>query len=381
VSPSSPQTSNVAESFTSSSAAPVKSAYPPAAAEPTQTAPQGIRYDFNLGARMRLPEGKWRIRLRDIDTGNTLFESENEGALVASAKRFYVRFLIEVWSEGALVFVHEYDCRDREVLVQFPIGTIGDSLAWFPYAVRFQEKHGCRLICAMAAPLIELLQASYPDVRFITHEELVERKLTEGVYATYCMGLFFDDKEHIWQPTDFRHVGLHKTAAYILGVDPAETRPVLTLPDESRPIPEPYICIAVQSTTQCKHWNNPRGWYEVIEFFKQAGYRVICIDKSPYGGQGILWNHIPHGAEDETGDRPLTERARWLRHASAFVGLSSGLSWLAWAAGAPVVMISGFTPPPHDVTPRQFECTRLITPDQVIAAIKRISGIETLFES
>jgi autotransporter strand-loop-strand O-heptosyltransferase len=51
--------------------------------------------------------------------------------------------------------------------------------------------------------------------------------------------------------------------------------------------------------------------------------------------------HIPHGVEDETGDRPLQERARWLRHADFFIGLSSGLSWLAWAVGTPVVMISG----------------------------------------
>ncbi|MEJ0003708.1 MAG: hypothetical protein WDN30_09295 [Pararobbsia sp.] len=36
------------------------------------------------------------------------------------------------------------------------------------------------------------------------------------------------------------------------------------------------------------------------------------------------------------------ERARWLKHAAFFVGLSSGLSWLAWAAGTPVVLISGF---------------------------------------
>ena len=71
---------------------------------------------------------------------------------------------------------------------------------------------------------------------------------------------------------------------------------------------------------------------EVIAFLKASGYRVICIDKNPVHGTGMVWNHIPHGAEDETGDRPLAERARWLRHAAAFVGLSSGLSWLAWAA-------------------------------------------------
>ena len=75
------------------------------------------------------------------------------------------------------------------------------------------------------------------------------RNSRETAYATYCLGLFFDDTENVWQPTDFRHVGLHRTAGYILGVDPAEEAPRLALPDDSRPIDEPYVCIAVQSSS------------------------------------------------------------------------------------------------------------------------------------
>jgi autotransporter strand-loop-strand O-heptosyltransferase len=197
----------------------------------------------------------------------------------------------------------------------------------------------------------------------------------------------------------------------ILGVDPAEEAPRLVLPDETRPIPEPYVCIAVQSSTQSNNWTNPDGWRAVVRFLKDNGYRVICIDKSPVHGTGLVWNHIPNGAVDETGDRPLVERARWLRHASAFIGLSSGLSWLAWAAACPVVMISGFTHPTnefttpywvinwqacnscwndvrhrfdhkdylwcprHAGTPRQFECTRLITLAQVISTLQRMPGL------
>ncbi len=416
--PGPPIADAVVSSAVSSGTEPSKSAYPPVAPLPTQPGPNGIRFDINHGARVILPnraEGKWRVRLRDLDTGNVLFQSENQGALVSSAKRYFVRFGIDIWDlddAGAAtpVLSHEYDARDREVLIQFPIGTLGDILGWFPYAARFGATHGCRLTCAMSDLIIPLLRQAYPAIRFVTHEQVVGQRLADTTYATYCLGLFFDDAENVWQPTDFRHVGLHRTAGYILGVDPAEEAPRLALEDNSRPIAEPYVCIAVQSSSGCKYWNNPHGWREVVGFLKASGYRVICIDQRPVHGTGLMWTHIPHGAEDHTGDRTLAERARWLRHAAAFVGLSSGLSWLAWAAGCPVVLISGFTHPTnefatpyrvinwhacnscwndarhrfdhkdflwcprHAGTPRQFECTRLITAAQVIQAIERIPG-------
>jgi autotransporter strand-loop-strand O-heptosyltransferase len=352
-----------------------------------------------------VPDGKpWRVRLRDLDTGNILFESSAGGAFINSTKRYYLRFSIEVFNEDKPFFQHDYCAENEKVLVQFPVGTLGDIMGWFPYAIKFQEQHRCKLTCAMSALLIPLFRDAYPDITFVTHEEVTP----EEFYATYCIGLFFDDEDRVWQPCDFRLVGLHRTAGYILGVDPTEMAPKIGLRDEGPPIAEPYVCIAVQSTTQAKYWNNPNGWHEVINYLKAKGYRVVCIDQKPVHGGGIMWNQMPHGVEDHTGDRPLTERVRWMRHAKAFIGLSSGLSWLAWATGVPVVMISGFTHPtnefttPHRVinyhacnscwndirvrfdhkdflwcprhanTPRQFECTRLITASQVIATLSHV---------
>jgi hypothetical protein len=77
-----------------SAGADVKSPYPSAAPAPTQAGPEGIRFDFNHGWRVLLPnrtEGMWRVRLRDLDTHNVLFQSDNQGALVRSAKRWFVR--------------------------------------------------------------------------------------------------------------------------------------------------------------------------------------------------------------------------------------------------------------------------------------------------
>ena len=387
-----------------------KPPYPPPAALPTQEGPAGIRYDFNDGCRVVLPEGKWRVRLSDIDTGNILFETVIGAGRINSSKRYYLRGRIEVWAEDKPFFQHDYSCEGREVLVQFPVGTLGDTMGWFPYAVKFQALHGCKLTCGMAEWLIPLYKDAYPDIKFVPHEGIE----VERYYATYSIGLFFTDDDHIHQPCDFRQVGLHRTAGYILGVDPTEVPPRIVVPDDTRPIAEPYVCIAAQSTAQPKYWNNPTGWREIVEFLKAAGYRVICIDQRPVHGTGLVWNHIPWGAEDQTGDRPLQERARWLKHAEFFVGLSSGLSWLAWASGVPVVMISGFTHPTnefetpyrvinyhacnscwndvrvmfdhkdflwcprHAGTSRQFECTRLITAEAVKATIRRIPGFGTV---
>ena len=379
---------------------------------PTQEGPLGIRYDFNLGCRVALPEGKWTIRLTDLDTGNILFETTAGKANVNSSKRFYVRFGIQVKdADGNVIFSHRYDCRNQHVLVQLPVGTLGDTLGWFPYVARFAETHHCKMTCVMAGPIIPLFKSTYPHIRFITPEELEKGDLLKTFYATYTLGLFFDDKNNIWQPCDFRLVGLHRTAGYILGVDPTEAPPVLAPDaDPSRPIKEPYVCIAAQSSSQCKYWNNPDGWRQLVAYLKECGYRVICIDQKPVHGTGITWNQIPYGVEDQTGDRPLSERVRWLRHAEFFVGLSSGLSWLAWAAGTKVVMIAGFTHPTNEFhtpwrivnwhacnscwndpthrfdhkdflwcprqagTPRQFECTRLITVDHVKRVLQTIPG-------
>lgn len=385
--------------------------FPPPPVTPTQLDVSGIRFDFNDGCRVQAPSGRdvWRIRLFDLDTGNVLFETSADfrGGLVRSAKRYYVRFRIEAWRADELVFGHDYDAAGREVLIAFPVGTLGDSVAWLSYATRFADLHKCQLTIAMAERLIPLFAAAYPDIRFVDTNAV---EPNDDLYASYRVGLFFDDLERIHQPVDFRHVGLHRTAASILGVDDAEVPPRLAVKDEGRPVAERYVVIASQATMQCKYWNNPHGWREIVSFLKDAGYRVICIDQKPVNGSGIVWNHIPAGAEDMTGKLSLEACVRWIRHAEFYVGLSSGLSWLAWAAGARVVMISGFslpntefdTPyrvinyhacvgcwndptlrfqhgdflwcPRHAGTPRQFECTRLITAEHVKQTIRRIPG-------
>ena len=371
---------------------------------PSMSGPAGIRYDFNDGARVLLPEGKWRVALLDDESGNILFHCESGAGWVTSAKKYFVRFRIQVWRDrGERPLLDEtLSLRDRDVLISFPVGTLGDLLGWFHYAERFRQQHGCRLECTMGKNIIDLLEGQYPDICFSTPETVRQ----QSPYATYRVGLFFRGNE-THQPVDFRQVGFHRIAGHILGVDHREAPPRLNL-SAPRTIAEPYVCIGVQSTCQAKFWNNGHGWAEVVAHLKTLGYRVLCIDREPRIGHGFVWNHLPYGAEDFTGNLPLQSRVDLLRHASFFIGLGSGLSWLAWASQIPVVLISGFslpgaefyTPwrvfsshgcsgcwdslhedfdhhdffwcPRHKGTERQYECTRLITGKQVCGVINRL---------
>ncbi|MCQ2445010.1 MAG: autotransporter strand-loop-strand O-heptosyltransferase [Mailhella sp.] len=391
-------------------------------------AAEGIRFDFNDGLRMLFPQegGPWRLIFKDLDTGVILFANDVQpGTYVSSLKKFYVRFGIEIFHRADLdafdaevkknpyladdaskrpkpFFTHEFDCAGKVVMVQQPLPTIGDTLAWFPYAHKFRRMPGCRRVAVLLPHLADLFRSQYPEITFITKEEVPNWR----PYANYNVCLYFrGDVDH--QPVDFRYCGLHRTAGYILGVDPDEELPRLDL-SAPRVLPYRYVAISAQSTSQCKYWNNPMGWHEVIEFLHKSGYRVVCIDRDRINGRGIVWNHIPWGVEDLTGNFPLQQRVDIIKDADFFIGVSSGISWLAWACRVPVVMISGFTNPNnefhtpyrvinyhtcnscwndtridfdhfdflwcprHKGTDRQFECSKLITSEQVISTIKKI---------
>ena len=70
----------------SGSASSEKRPYPPPSETPTQAGSLGIRFDYNDGCRVLLPEGgKWKIRLSDTDTGNILFQTSLGGGQVPAS--------------------------------------------------------------------------------------------------------------------------------------------------------------------------------------------------------------------------------------------------------------------------------------------------------
>ena len=181
-------------------------------------------------------------RIRDLDTGNILFETEIKAGRINSAKRYFVRFRHRsLAARRAACCATIIRPRDREVLIQFPVGTLGDTLGWFPYAVKFKERHGCKLTCAMAEKLIPLFAR-----RLSGHHLHPPRGGQAGALL-----------RHLQHRAVLRRQGFHLPAVrfppcraaphrrlYPRRRSRPKRRRASRSPTIARPIAEPYVCIA-----------------------------------------------------------------------------------------------------------------------------------------
>ena len=229
-----------------------------------------------------------------------------------------------------------YKKKEREkVLVKFSSSSLGDSLGWIPYVEEFRKQNDYDVYCFTFNN--DLYEKSYPRIKFLSNIEECD-----GFDKVYNIG-WFDDT-----PQEIKRKNLQYTASYYLGLEHKEIKPIIDIENKKKTIEGKYVCIATQSTAQAKYWNNPNGWKQTIKYLNSLGYSVVCVDKHSSFGKGEEINYIPEGAIDRTGDLPLQERVTDIYNCEFFVGLSSGLSWLAWALGKKVILISGFTKPSHE---------------------------------
>lgn len=312
----------------------------------------GIKFDFCHGFRLLVPSsatGAYTVEIWDDENGALIGSHKVKATDYLRHPLTYRRpLMIRILDESGEkpLFQHTYCEEGRPVVISFPQRTVGDAIAWFAAVEPYAKATQCDLYIAMHPFLRVLFEKANPWAKFITFDQMESMR----PYAHYEMGISLDGDEKI-QPFDWRHQGLHHAGFRILGMDPYgvdEAPPAIVYDREKREIAEPYVCVASMATGGCKLWLNPTGWDEVCLFLKKCGYRVIDIDAESYKPYGLLSYRIPREAEDFTGHgegKLLPDRAAMINHADFFIGLGSGLSWLAWAVKKPVVLISGFSLP------------------------------------
>lgn len=305
-----------------------------------------IKITFDDGAKVDITgpvQRKYKAKFIDSLTNSVAYEAElNTGMWAATSTKYYNKWLVEVYdvTDGyeALIKSESIDLRDKEVKIILDSNSLGDLVAWIGSVDEFQKKHQCKLSCVVFnKDLRTIFEKNYKNIKFLAVDVYAD-----SYYAKYKIGCFSGENALLHAPKDYRTMNLCSIANGILGITDLQYKPNLVA-NSGKYKNKKYVCIAIQSTSQAKYWNNKNGWTAVIKYLKSQGYEVWCIDRHSSFGVKTQMNYMPEGCIDKTGDYPLEERMAQLAGAKFFIGLSSGLAWLAWAVNAPVVMISGFT--------------------------------------
>lgn len=291
----------------------------------------------------------------------------------------------------------------KKILVIIKSYSIGDTIAALPYVEKFQSVNSNDdVYIKINAWLIPFFESVYTTLKFISDygndvfDKVIELEynFNKNIQQGYAEGLGFFDFEYI--------------------------RPKILTPELQRPIKGKYVTMGVHSTSQLKYWNHPLReksqpmapyWDELCGMIRKKGYTPVVVEQNEMFGWPPYRNGLPSKANKKFGQSFL-ESMNYIYHSEFFIGLSSGMSWVAHAMGKPVAMIANFTEdwnefdlstpdykritnksvchgcwntvnkehsfdmsdwywcPRHKGTEKQFECHTSITPQMVFEEIK-----------
>ena len=282
------------------------------------------------------------IEFIDKSNNNIIHSSTITNNMWTSCTReYYTEWIIKINGE----IVDEFNIKNERVLISLESKSIGDTLAWTPYAVEFAKKHNCKVVLSTFHNNWFKNLEAYKNIEFIEPGDI-----SPNIKVKYKIGWFRNDDTGLWNnknkhPNQVNLFPLQQTATDILGLEFKEVNYGIDFHKKGRPIKGKYVVIAPQSTAGCKEW--PYTYWTVLaKLLNQAGYQVVCLTKDRF--------EIPNTIN--SWGQPFDIVANYMLHAETFIGLSSGLAWFNWALNKQTVMINNFTSEEHEF---QTKVTRI----------------------
>lgn len=368
-----------------------------------------FKFSFDYGPKVDMVGNNHQIlktiKFKDPSTNEYVYTGNmNPGLFTTLFRKWYTPWILEAYDGDNLVWEFEFEksLYNQKILISIDSSSLGDTLAWLPVVELFREKFSADVY--VTTFWNSLVSHFFPQLRFY-HPGFRD----PNIKAVFGVGWYEEEDRNVHK-RDPRSISLQQVAGDILGLtfdgDVLPPQIPTWLPSSSRPIEKKYVCIGTESTANAKHWHYPGGWQTLVDHLKTIGYEVMVIHSQQNTLEGVI---------DKTGKIDMLDRLIDLYHADFFIGIGSGLSWLAWALRKPVVMISGFSQPNcefsqsnyrvintevchgcfNDVrhkfdrgdwnwcprlknTERIFECTTKITPTQVISKIEQLIAEQKL---
>lgn len=283
----------------------------------------------------------------------------------------------------------------NDTLIEIQSNALGDTIGAMAVIEKYRKVTGKKI--TVICNHVKLFKSSYSEIELIdksNKHEINNREFIEKVSTTY----------------KFNHP-LLKGYANDFGINDEDIVLKVDRVRKERPIKGKYVCIGVHSTAQCKYWNYPDAWNELCKLLRKKGLTPVCVERDwTFGIPGHM-NEVPNKSVKKIGMN-FDDVINHIQHAELFIGLSSGLSWLAQGLGIPTVIISNVTSKDNEYIDdktlriydesvchgcfhkytfdagdwlwcpvyrndeiRRFICTKAITPEFVIREIEKFYNI------
>ena len=341
------------------------------------------------------PDVEYHVKFIDSKTGIVHHHGNiRRDHWMRASISYFIDWKITI-NDGQTEYVYTLDFSGQRVYIALESKSLGDTLAWFPQIKEFEKKHNCKIV--VSTFWNHFFESEYPEFEFVNPGSEVH-----NLYAMYLIGWFYKEDgsiDYFRNPREFKNLPLQQTTCDILGLEYKEVKPRMAVNKNVQK--EKIVTIAVHSTAQAKYWNNKTGWQKVVDYVNSLGYKVVILSKEE---DGYMGNANPKGIE-YLSDTSIEKTIEMMQKSQMFIGISSGLSWLSWALNTKTCVISGFSDPvtefedcirvytkdgfcrgcfnthkldpgdwnwcpKHKNTQRQFECSKTISGEEVIRAIK-----------
>jgi autotransporter strand-loop-strand O-heptosyltransferase len=265
---------------------------------------------------------------------------------------------------------------------------LGDNVCWVPVVEEYRKQTGKTVL--VSTFFNQLFAPVYPELVFCEPNNILQ-----NIPRVYIGVAVDNDRDNQFSHKNWRTQPLQKVASDVLGIEYKPIQPKVYIPDIEIPYRN-YICISEHTSRKSKYWHHPNGWQDVVDYCNSVGVNVVVCSKEPTQLKGVI---------DRTGDHPIENRCALINRARAFIGVSSGLYWIAQSVNTPSLLISGATEHDHEYvwnghrisTPKGFcsgcinrpemgefndkldcpenkdyECSKEITSDMVISKLKEV---------
>ena len=355
-----------------------------------------ILYDRGLKIENLDEENNKFIRVYDRTNGEEILDRTPFDKIVNVDRTYFMdnAFAIEDKDGHTKLFKGN---PKQDVFIEIHSQALGDQIAWMPICDLFQKKYNCKVQVGCKFP--ELFKPFYPNLeirRTYFKGETPEEgsiKFIDRYILGYAVNGFTNKDGLIVSPTDCRSIGLQEVACKELGLPMQEVRPEYKSNIIEPIIKGKYVVLTTCGAGDFKFWHYKNGWKEIVKYFKKKGLKVVHVGKTPYTLKDTI---------NKKGTLEWNKMMNILQYSELFLGLASGLSWLAHHCGAKVVTIDGITQDfayfkctkvqnkevcngcwndlsfeytgQANYCPRNkdYECTKMITPEMVIKEIEKI---------